>query len=516
MMVIGAPLWKAHTMMRRMKFGEQCLPVRGCFETCSLRGSGFQTDRTAALCCRLRLTRRAALARSLRVVASRFSRCIVIVGFLCAAGEPCAGYSLLTHEEIVDILWKDQIQPLLLKRYPAASANQLRKAHAYAYGGSLIQDIGYYPFGNKFFSDLTHYVCTGDFVANLICESADIDQYAFALGALAHYSSDNTGHPAINHAVALTFPKLRRKYGERVTYEQNPKAHIQTEFGFDITQVAKHRYTSDSYHDFIGFEVSKPALERAFLKTYGLRLEDVLGHMDLSIGTFRHAVSGVIPEMTRAALTAYHPEIVRDATNFSEGRFLYNLSRTQYETEWGKEYRRPGFFTRVLGLFVRLGAEDRVSGCPRFQTAFATDRRYVHQEHQPDPGRLSEVAAACRRGRPAFPKPGLRHWPACRSRRICPKRPDLCAVAGGTDQKQPEKCLPGIARRYPGLLFRSIPAGSAAAPGKRTHRPGTRGPPRRTAIRRGASGAKEPPRAPFQAPEPQSEGGLRKYANGAI
>lgn len=353
MMVIGAPLWKAHTMMRRMKFGEQCLPVRGCFETCSLRGSGFQTDRTAALCCRLRLTRRAALARSLRVVASRFSRCIVIVGFLCAAGEPCAGYSLLTHEEIVDILWKDQIQPLLLKRYPAASANQLRKAHAYAYGGSLIQDIGYYPFGNKFFSDLTHYVCTGDFVANLIRESADIDQYAFALGALAHYSSDNTGHPAINHAVALTFPKLRRKYGERVTYEQNPKAHIQTEFGFDITQVAKHRYTSDSYHDFIGFEVSKPALERAFLKTYGLRLEDVLGHMDLSIGTFRHAVSGVIPEMTRAALTAYHPEIVRDATNFSEGRFLYNLSRTQYETEWGKEYRRPGFFTRVLGLFVR-------------------------------------------------------------------------------------------------------------------------------------------------------------------
>jgi len=278
---------------------------------------------------------------------------LLSIGLLFATSGPCWAYSLLTHEEIVDILWTDQIQPLLLERYPEVTGAQLRKAHAYAYGGTLIQDIGYYPFGNKFFSDLTHYVRTGDFVANLIRESADIDEYAFAIGALAHYSSDDSGHPLINHAVALTFPKLRSKYGETVTYAENPSAHIRTEFGFDVTQVSKNRYTSDRYHDFIGFEVSKPVLERAFFRTYGLRLEEVLGHADLAIGTFRRAASQVIPEMTRAALTVYHPERVTDTPNFNKKQFLYNLSRAQFEAEWGRDYRRPGFVARVLGFFVR-------------------------------------------------------------------------------------------------------------------------------------------------------------------
>ncbi len=293
------------------------------------------------------------LPLSRRLTISRLFRIVVLTTMLLTSASLCPGYSLLTHEEIVDILWKDQIQPLLLKRFPAADSDQLRQAHAYAYGGSLIQDIGYYPFGNKFFSELTHYVRSGDFVANLIRESADLDQYAFALGALGHYSSDRSGHPSINHAVAMEFPKLRAKYGEAVTYEQNPKAHIQTEFGFDITQVAKRRYTSDSYHDFIGFGVSRPVLERAFLKTYGVPLEEVLGHVDLAIGTFRRAVSRVIPEMTRAALTAYHPELVREIPNFNKKKFLYNLSRAQYDRQWGKEYRKPGLIARALGFVVR-------------------------------------------------------------------------------------------------------------------------------------------------------------------
>src|SRR6266496_4040986 len=198
---------------------------------------------------------------------SRSCLATYLLFFVLAMGvtsQPASAYSLLTHEAIVDMLWTDQIQPLLSKRFPAATATELRKAHAYAYGGCLIQDMGYYPFGNKFFSDLAHYVRSGDLVMNLIRESSDLYEYAFALGALAHYSSDNVGHPLINRAVALGFPKLRSRFGNEVTYADNPKAHIRTEFGFDMTQVAKNRYTSDRYHDFIGFEVSKPVLERAF------------------------------------------------------------------------------------------------------------------------------------------------------------------------------------------------------------------------------------------------------------
>src|ERR1039458_9736520 len=255
---------------------------------------------------------------SLRLAVTKRAWMLLLACLLIGVARPSAAYSLLTHEELVDILWKDQIEPLLLKRFPASTPAQLRQAHAYAYGGCLIQDLGYYPFGNEFFSDLAHYVRTGDFITNLIRESADLDEYAFALGALAHYSADNSGHPLVNRAVALAFPKLRAKYGEAVTYADAPRAHIQTEFGFDMTQVAKNHYTSDQYHDRIGFQVSRPLLERAFLDTYGLRLEDVLSDVDLAIGSFRRAVSQVIPEMTRAALTAYHPEDVKDTPNATD------------------------------------------------------------------------------------------------------------------------------------------------------------------------------------------------------
>jgi hypothetical protein len=267
---------------------------------------------------------------------------------------PCTAYSVLTHEQVVDLAWKDDIQPMLKKRFPDATDDDLRKAHAFAYGGSLVQDMGYYPFGNKFFSDLTHYVRTGDFVVNLLKESSDLNEYAFALGALAHYSSDNCGHPAINQAVGIQFPKLRRKYGSEVTYEDNPKAHIQTEFGFDMTQVAKNRYTSDRYHDFIGFEISKPVLERAFQDTYGIPLKEVISNEDLAIGTFRRAIGTVIPEMTRVALLARRKEMVAETPNFNARKFRYYLSKANYQKEWGKGYRRPGFGQRVLAFFLKF------------------------------------------------------------------------------------------------------------------------------------------------------------------
>ena len=283
-----------------------------------------------------------------------FCRAILGLGILLGLTQICGAYSVLTHEEVVDLLWKDDIVPLLSKQFPDATADDLKKAHAFAYGGSLVQDMGYYPFGNKYFSDLTHYVRSGDFILNLINEASDLNEYAFALGALAHYSADNLGHPTVNKAVALEFPKLRKKYGDAVTYADDPKAHIRTEFGFDVTQVAKNRYTSDRYHDFIGFEVSKPVLERAFQDTYGIPLSDVISKEDLAIGTFRRAIGSVIPEMTRVALLARKKEIVAETPNFNSRKFRYYLSRANYQKEWGKGYRRPGFGARVLAFFLRF------------------------------------------------------------------------------------------------------------------------------------------------------------------
>ncbi|MCU1286815.1 MAG: hypothetical protein JWO13_3165 [Acidobacteriales bacterium] len=265
-----------------------------------------------------------------------------------------AAYSVLTHEEIVDLLWLDQIRPLLLEKYPGTTTEQLKEAHAYAYGGCLIQDMGYYPFGNRYFSDLVHYVRSGDFVVNLLDEAHDVNEYAFALGALSHYAADISGHPAVNTAVAMEFPKLRAKYGDHVTFAQDPKAHIQTEFGFDVAQVAKQRYTSDSYHDFIGFQVAKPVLERAFVRTYGVELKDVFMSLDLSIGSFRRSVSKVIPQMTRVALATKNAQMVKENPTFSRKKFLYNLSRASYEHDFGNTYQKPGVGARILAFLFRL------------------------------------------------------------------------------------------------------------------------------------------------------------------
>jgi hypothetical protein len=263
-------------------------------------------------------------------------------------------YSVLTHEQVVDLLWEDRIQPMVKTRFPDLTEKQLREAHSYAYGGSLVQDMGYYPFGRRYFSDLTHYVRTGDFVMALLQESRTANEYAFALGALAHYAADNSGHPMVNHVVAMEFPELKKKYGDVVTYANSPKAHIRAEFGFDMTQVAKNRYTSDRYHDFVGFEISQGLLERVFPKVYGITFDDVVDDEDLAIGSFRHAVSKVIPQMTRVALLTRRKEIVKDTPDAAEKKYLYYLSRTDYEREWGREYRRPGFGTKVLAIVLKV------------------------------------------------------------------------------------------------------------------------------------------------------------------
>jgi len=283
--------------------------------------------------------------------------CLTIAVACCAAVCCPQGraYSVLTHEQVVDLAWEEQIQPMLRDKFPDATAEDLRHAHAFAYGGSLVQDMGYYPFGKKYFSDLLHYVRTGDFVEVLLDEAQDINEYAFALGALAHYSSDNVGHPMVNKVVAIEFPKLRAKHGDEVTYADDPKAHIRTEFGFDMAQVAKNRYTSDRYHDFIGFEVATPLLERAFQKTYGLSLDEALGgDEELAINSFRRAVSVFVPEMTRVALLNRKQELVKETPNFDKRKFLYRISRANFEKEWGKGYRRPGFRERILAFLLRI------------------------------------------------------------------------------------------------------------------------------------------------------------------
>jgi hypothetical protein len=281
----------------------------------------------------------------------------IILSLVMALGWPAetSAYAVLAHEAIIDAAWDMNIRPLLLKRFPNATQEQLKEAHGFAYGGAIIQDMGYYPHGSFFFSDLTHYVRSGDFVLALIRDSNDLDGYAFALGAMAHYAADNDGHPiGTNRAVPVLYPKLQKKYGDTVTYEQDKLAHVKTEFGFDVLEIAQGRYAPDSYHDFIGFGVSVTLLEQAFQETYGLDLKSVLTDEEKVLGSYRRDVSKLLPQATRVAWSLKKDEILKDQPSQTRKKFLYNLSRASYQKNWGKNYQPPTLWENFLAFLARL------------------------------------------------------------------------------------------------------------------------------------------------------------------
>ncbi len=289
---------------------------------------------------------------------SRLSHSVLVVTLVCAGlflSRSAAAYSVLAHEANIDALWDPAIKALLLARFPASTVEELDEARAYAYGGCVIQDLGYYPFGSSFFSNLLHYVRTGDFVDALIRDARDVDEYAFAIGALGHYAADNSGHPmAVNRAVPLMYPKLKAQFGNHVTYMQSPKSHVLVEFSFDVVQVAAGAYAPEAYHSYIGFKVAKSALERAFRNTYGIEMKDVFVSEDLAIATYRHAVAKTIPEMTKVAWGKKHDEIMKVTPGIRRQAFVFNFPRKQYELEFGADYAKPHGFARFLAVVYDL------------------------------------------------------------------------------------------------------------------------------------------------------------------
>lgn len=290
-------------------------------------------------------------ARSFRL---RWYLCTLLLLTLLGT-RPAAAYSVLTHQATIDSTWTPYLLPLLEGRYPGATAAELIEAKSYAYGGSILQDMGYYPFGSELFTNLTHYVRSGDFVGNLLAEAHSRNEYAFALGALAHYAADAVGHPTgTNRAQADVYPNLAAQFGDYITYEQAPVQHTQLEFAFDVVQMAAGHYRTAEYQRLIGFEVSKPVLERAFLKTYGLPLGRVIFNVDLAIGSFRFAVRGLIPLASRAAWQIQKSEIRALSPRARRREYVFKQSRLEYEQRYGNAYEDPGTGARVLSYFVRV------------------------------------------------------------------------------------------------------------------------------------------------------------------
>ena len=297
------------------------------------------------------MNRKSGIVRRLREALALVS----VLALLLVNPEKTEAYSVTSHQAIIDVVWEPNIKPAIRKRFPNAGEEEIDRGQAYAYGGAIIQDLGYYPYGSPFFSDLTHYIRSGDFILAMLRDSRDVYEYSFALGAMAHYAADNNGHRVgVNRAVPILYPKLKKKYGDSVSYEDDKLAHIKTEFGFDVLEVAKERFAPESYHDYIGFEVAARVLEQAFQETYGLDLKKVLGDETKVLKSYRHAVSDLLPKATRIAWDLKKDEIQKDEPGITKQKFLYNLKRANYEKEWGKDYLKPKFSDKVLAFIYKI------------------------------------------------------------------------------------------------------------------------------------------------------------------
>jgi hypothetical protein len=264
-------------------------------------------------------------------------------------------YSFQTHEQLVDLTWTDTIEPLLKRRFPGITEPSLLVAHGYAYGGSAIQDLGYYPFANQFFSDLTHYVRSADFVQSLFRHARNANELAFAIGALSHYIGDTIGHSeAINPAVAIEFPNLRKKFGPSVSYAQNHHAHVRTEFAFDVNEASKRHLAPLAYLRHAGLRIPYRLLAQSFLETYGLELRSILGERRPVIRGYRFALRSLLPRVAYAEVVLHRNRFPPEPTTSAAKTFQAQLDRTEFTIGWNQFRKQPGIRTYLLAALIAI------------------------------------------------------------------------------------------------------------------------------------------------------------------
>lgn len=267
-----------------------------------------------------------------------------------------SGFGVLSHQAIIDALWESSILPLLKAKYPTSTAEQIKDARAYAYGGTVAPDMGYYPFGSNFFTNLVHYVRSGDMITSLLRNANTINEYAFAIGFMSHYYADNYGHPiATNKSVPIVYPKLGRKHGNEVTYADDKISHMRMEFGFDVLQVAKGNFATEKFHEIIGFKVDTSVLARAFLETYGLDLNKVFkNRFSTAVEVFRWTVANILPFVTKTAWATKGNDIIKVDSTATSKNFRVRMRHKDYNKQYGKGYRHPGFFPTIFSFFIRV------------------------------------------------------------------------------------------------------------------------------------------------------------------
>ena len=221
----------------------------------------------------------------------------------------------------------------------------------------MIQDLGYYPFGNKFFSNLLHYARTGDFVESLIRNAQTVDELAFALGALAHYANDITGHPqAVNLlGAAARFPSCARSSATTSPTCRRPSSTSSSSSRSTWRRRRAGAIDFTQYRSMLDFQVATALLERAFRETYGLEMRDLFDDEERAISTYRYRGQPADSGADRGGVARQarrDPEDLRPTPTASDVVFAYRP--LDYEDTYGRDYQKPAQLARFLALVYRL------------------------------------------------------------------------------------------------------------------------------------------------------------------
>jgi hypothetical protein len=312
---------------------------------------------------------------------------ILLVGLLAFVAPPHTyAYSILTHEQLIDLLWSSDILPMLHTRFPDARPEDLRLARKYAYGGALLADAGYYPKGEPYTANLTHYVLAGDFVTNLFRNATDVYELAFAVGALTHYVGDTIGHStATNPSVAIAFPNLVKPGGTQigtdglpeaiVTYEDGEAQYKQVEVGFDINSLNHKRFIPKKIMDRIGFDVPLQQFTYAFYQTYGLQVDFTHTDSSLNLHAYAGDAKGVITEGIYA-IASKHKKDGPDESSIAElPEFQAMIANAEAEGHWNKYKRAGGFESKAM--IVVLGVDPAIPIARVEMPITTTQRMYI-------------------------------------------------------------------------------------------------------------------------------------------
>jgi len=215
------------------------------------------------------------------------------------------------------------INALLLKKIPAGKPRRIEQAQAYAYGGAIIQDSWLLPIRQPLFKRPHAFTSAAAISSKaLLARRQGCPRVRFSPSVRSRITLRTT--TVIASAPTEPFPICYRPPEEirrqRFVLRTTGWRHVKTDLVSTSTKSAE-RYAPDSYHDFIGFEVSRPVFEQAFRETYALS-ERVLCERKTKFSSYRHDVSSI---QSHASPGTSRKTIKDDIQNATKRKFLFNL-----------------------------------------------------------------------------------------------------------------------------------------------------------------------------------------------